>query len=106
MIPVKHQLDFMICQYIGLKVTSQGVNTRDIDIEKIESNEKSLDDGITKEQDINKNQNTSSTIFKNMTGISKIMVEVPEDIMITNDAFKEIVNKSKNYDIINDLLPR
>lgn len=81
------------------------LNTRDIDIEKIESNEKSLDDGITKEQDINKNQNTSSTIFKNMTGISKIMVEVPEDIMITNDAFKEIVNRSGIYDIINDLTP-
>ena len=40
-----------------------------------------------------------------MTGISKIMVEVPEDIMITNDAFKEIVNGSGIYDIINDLTP-
>ena len=40
-----------------------------------------------------------------MTGISKIMVEVPEDIMITNDAFKEIVNRSGIYDIINDLTP-
>jgi len=97
------------------KSNDASLNIRDDELENIESNEKSQNDMLSLEQDGNKTndqlqnqpqtQNKSSTIFKNMTGISKIMVEVPEDIMLTNEAFEQIVNESSSYDIINNLTP-
>jgi len=97
------------------KSNVESLNIRDTELEEKEKIEKSEGDGLSLEQDGNKtnvqgekqpeNQNKSTVIFKNMTGISKIMVEVPEDIMLTEKAFKTIVEKSEPYNIVNEIDP-
>ena len=99
------------------KSNVESLNIRDTEFEEKENNEKSQDDGLSVEQNVNNVNgptensakgayvNKTSAIFKNMTGISKIMVEVPEDIMLTVEAFKFIVENSEDYNIINVIDP-